>query len=152
MFIYSGNSQSSVANSYAEFFGQSATAFRGKRIQGDDRFVNMAVSRDAKGLSFNALGNLFDLQTRQLRDGIQLLELDVKRDLQAALEGDNLDQVLEALEGSTTEAVATAEVSLSYNGSDNRINRFVDWVVTTGVGYNHQYGLLNNNAQLQANK
>jgi len=152
MIIYSGNSQSSVANSFAEYFGQSATAFRGKRIQGDDRFVNMAVSRDQKGLAFNALSNLFDLQTRQLREGIQLLELDVKRNLQTALEGENLDQVIEAIEVTRGDAIPTAEVSLSYNGTDQHILSFVNWVVSTGVNFNHQFGLLKYEGPLQANK
>ena len=83
MTIYSGNSQATVANSFAEYYGQSATAFRGKRIQGDDRFVINAVSRDQKGLAFNAVAN---------------------------------------------------------------------WVLSDGIQYNHQYGLLNSNQTLQANK
>jgi len=152
MIIYSGNSQSSVANSFAEYFGQSATAFRGKRIQGDDRFVNMAVSRDQKGLAFNALSNLFDLQTRQLREGIQLLGLDVKRNLQVALEGENLDQLIEAIEVTRGDAIPTAEISLSYNSTDPSVLSFVNWVVTTGVNFNHQFGLLNYETTLQANK
>jgi len=152
MIIYSGNSQATVANSFAEYFGQSATAFRGKRIQGDDRFVINAVSRDQKGLAFNAVANLYDLQSRQLRQGIQLLNLDVKRDVQHALESQNLDELLTALETNQSDAIATADISLSYNGSDQRLNAFVNWVLSDGIQYNHQYGLLNSNQTLQANK
>lgn len=153
MTIYSGNSQASVANTFAEYFGQSATAFRGKRIQGDDRFVNQAVSRDQKGLAFNALANLYDLETRQLKQGIHLLSLDVKRDVQKALEEGNLDTLLGSLEAeSKNDAIATAEISLSYDAQNQEASQFISWVLTEGVRYNHQFGLLNSNQQLQANK
>lgn len=152
MTIYSGNSQASVANSFAEYFGQSATAFRGKRIQGDDRFVNLAVSRDQKGLAFNAVSNLFDLQTRQLKEGIQLLNLDVKRDLQHALEEGNLDNLLTSLEENKNEVIATSEIGLNFDAQNQYASQFVAWVLAEGVRYNHQFGLLNNVEALQANK
>lgn len=152
MTIYTGNSTATVANSFAEYFGLPASAFRGKRIQGDDRFVNTAVSRDQKGLAFNALSNLYDLQTRQLKQNIQLLGLDVKRDVQHALESQNLDELLSALENTQSDAIATANISLNYDSQNVEATQFVNWVLNDGIKYNHQYGLLNNDQQLQANK
>ncbi|MCR5395378.1 MAG: hypothetical protein K6E86_08295 [Bacteroidales bacterium] len=152
MSVYSGNSQASVANSFAEFFGQEAAAFRGKRIQGDDRFVNVAVSRDAKALSFNALSNLYDLTSRNLRDNIQLLGLDVSRRLQSALEDNDLDAVLNALEQEQDDDVAIANISLSYDATNPQTVAFISWVLTEGVKYNHQFGLLNAPEALQAVK
>lgn len=152
MTIYSGSSQASVANSFAEFFGQTSAAFRGKRIQGDDRFVNQAVSRDQKGLAFNAVANLYDLETRQLKEGIQLLNLDVKRDVQKAIEEGNLDILLVSLEDGKNESIATSDISLSYDAQNQNASQFVAWVLTEGVQYNHQFGLLNNVQPLQASK
>lgn len=154
MTIYSGSSQASVANSFAEYFGHTSSAFRGKRIQGDDRFVNLAVSRDQKGLSFNAVSNLFDLQSRSLKDGIQLLNLDVKKNVHIALVNEDLDALLETLETEDSDAIATANIGLSYQGDDTRILDFVSWVLNEGVQYNHQFGLLNTSTDLllQASK
>ena len=152
MTIYSGSSQASVANSFAEFFGQTSAAFRGKRIQGDDRFVNQAVSRDQKGLAFNAVANLYNLETRQLKEGIQLLNLDVKRDVQKAIEEGNLDILLVSLEDGKNESIATSDISLSYDAQNQNASQFVAWVLTEGVQYNHQFGLLNNVQPLQASK
>lgn len=152
MTIYSGSSQASVASSFAEFFGQTSAAFRGKRIQGDDRFVNQAVSRDQKGLAFNAVANLYDLETRQLKEGIQLLNLDVKRDVQKAIEEGNLDILLVSLEEGKNESIATSDISLSYDAQNQNASQFVAWVLTEGVQYNHQFGLLNNVQPLQASK
>jgi len=152
MTIYSGNSQASVAVSFAEYFGQPIAAFRGKRIQGDDRFVNLAVSRDQKGIAINVLANLFDLNTRSLKEGIQLLNLDVKRDVQHAIENGNLDDLIASLEESRNDAVATSNISLSYDGQNEQARMFVDWVLREGVSLNHQFGLLNSNSALLAEK
>ncbi|MBP5680592.1 MAG: hypothetical protein J6X31_06050 [Bacteroidales bacterium] len=152
MTIYSGNSQATVANSFAEYFGQQSTAFRGKRIQGDDRFVNLAVSRDAKGLALNAVSNLYDLKSRSLREGIQLLNLDVNRRVQTALNDNNLDELIDVLEENESDAIAIANIGLSYDASNAQTTEFVSWVLTEGIKYNHQYGLLNNKVSLQASK
>lgn len=153
MTIYSGNSQSSVANSFAEFFGQNATNFRGKRIQGDDRFANLAVSRDQKGLSFNALSNLFDLKTRKLHEGIQVLDLDVRKSIQEAIADDDLDELIASLEEKESSTIATVDISLGYSRDDAHVVNFVNWVLSEGISYNHQFGLLNaTGLQLQANR
>ena len=152
MTIYSGNSQATVANSFAEYFGQQSTAFRGKRIQGDDRFVNLAVSRDQKGLALNAVSNLYDLNSRSLREGIQLLNLDVNRRVQTALNDNNLDELITVLEENESDAIAIANIGLSYDAQNPQTAEFVSWVLTEGVKYNHQFGLLNTKVDLQASK
>jgi len=153
MTIYTGISQATISNSFAEYFGQPATAYRGKKIQGDDRFVNMAVAKDQKGLAFNALSNLFDLQNRQLKEGIQILGLDVDKTLQAAVRSNNLDELINALENEKASVIATSDISLSYDENNAQAAEFVNWVTREGIAYNHQYGLLNNNQKsaLQAN-
>ena len=42
--IYSGSNASSVAAPFAENFGEEASSFRGKRISGDDLFLNTALN------------------------------------------------------------------------------------------------------------
>jgi hypothetical protein len=36
---------------------------------------------------------------------------------------------------------------VSYNEADNAVNRFLQWVLTSGIKFNHEYGLLNLTAQ-----
>ena len=59
--IYSGSNATSVASSFAHNFGEESSNFRGKRISGDDLFLNTALAKDPLGVSFNALPNIFDL-------------------------------------------------------------------------------------------
>ena len=89
-------------------------------------------------------------ETRQLKQGIQLLRLDVKRDVQHALEEGNLDNLLTSLEENNSESIATAEIGLNFNAQNQAAYQFVAWVLTEGIKYNHQFGLLNNEQELHA--
>ena len=79
--IYSGSNASSVASSFAHNFGEESSSFRGKRISGDDLFLNTAVSKDPFGVTFNALSNIFDLKSRHLKSDLSLVGLDLMKDL-----------------------------------------------------------------------
>ena len=137
--IYTGAQSFSVALPYAAAYGLTAADYRGKRIQGDDRFLNKAVGEDAWGLGISALGNLYDLQSRHLKDQLQVASLDdsKKIDLTASL-----DEVLEALETHTVEGIDVEKIGFSFDVNNLQLNRFVNWVLTDGQQYLHEYGLL----------
>ena len=77
--IYSGSNATSVAGSFAHSLGQENENFRGKRISGDDQFLNTAIQKDPLGVTFNALSNIFDLQSRQLKSDVSIIGIDVKK-------------------------------------------------------------------------
>ena len=54
-----------------------------------------------------------------------------------------LDEVIKALENSKVQEVAVEKIGLSYNQADDAVNQFLQWVLTNGTKYNHEYGLLN---------
>lgn len=142
--VYTGNSALSVSQEFASHYGQEASAFRGKRIVGDDQFLNNAIAKDPKGVTINAVANLYDLQTRQLKTGIAVLPLDVDKTVQAALaESSNLDQLLSALEVTAAKEIPVEVVGLTYSASDQTVLDFIEWVLAEGKAYNHEYGLLN---------
>ena len=126
--IYSGSNASSVASSFAHNFGEETSSFRGKRISGDDLFLNTAISKDPLGVTFNALSNIFDL----------------KKDLENCFsDNGTLDDVLNILESGKISEVAIEKVGLSFNNADDAVNHFIQWVLEKGIKYNHEYGLLN---------
>ena len=137
--IYTGAQSFSVALPYAAAYGLTAADYRGKRIQGDDRFLNKAVGEDAWGLGISALGNLYDLQSRHLKDQLQVASLDdsKKIDLTASL-----DEVLEVLETHTVEGIDVEKIGFAFDVNNLQLNRFVNWVLTDGQQYLHEYGLL----------
>ena len=142
--IYSGANASSIASSFAHNFGEESSSFRGKRISGDDLFLNTALSKDPLGVSFNALPNIFDLQSRHVKSGITIIGLDVKKDLEGSLSDKaTLDEVISVLENDKVQEVAVEKIGVSYDKADDAVNLFLQWVLTFGTKYNHEHGLLN---------
>jgi len=142
--IYSGSNATSVANSFAHNFGEESTNFRGKRISGDDLFLNTALTKDPLGVSFNALPNIFDLKSRHIKEDLTIIGLDVKKSLEESFsDKGTLDQIIDALEQGKVQEVTVQKIGVRYKNADEDVNRFLSWVVTNGTKYNHQYGLLN---------
>ena len=142
--VYSGSNATSVASSFAHNLGEESSNFRGKRISGDDLFLNAALQKDPLGVSFNALPNIFDLKSRHLKSDLSLVGLDVKKDLANSFsDNGTLDELLTALENGKESEVAIEKVGISVNNADDEVNKFLEWVLAQGTKYNHEYGLLN---------
>ena len=154
--IYSGSNASSVASSFAHNFGEESSNFRGKRISGDDLFLNTALVKDPLGVSFNALPNIFDLQSRHIKDNLTIIGIDVKKSLEESFSDKaTLDELIATLEDGKVSEIAIEKIGVSFNQADDAVNRFLEWVLTDGTKYNHEYGLLNldnKQAQVQIEK
>ena len=121
--IYSGSNATSVATSFAHNFGEESSSFRGKRI---------------------SLPNIFDLQSRHIKNELTIIGIDVKKNLEESFSGKaTLDELIAALESGKVSEIAVEKVGVSYNQSDDAINHFLQWVLENGTKYNHEYGLLN---------
>ena len=142
--IYSGSNATSVASSFARNFGEESSNFRGKRISGDDLFLNTALAKDPLGVSFNALPNIFDLQSRHIKSDLSIIGIDVKKNLEENFSNKaTLDDLIAILENDKVSEVAIEKIGVSYNEADEALNQFLQWVLTHGTKYNHEYGLLN---------
>ena len=154
--IYSGSNASSVATSFAHNFGEESSNFRGKRISGDDLFLNTALAKDPLGVSFNALPNIFDLKSRHIKEKLTIIGIDVKKSLEDSFSDKaSLDELILALENGKVSEVAVEKIGVSYNIADDAVNQFLSWVLAQGTKYNHEFGLLNLDnklAQAQINK
>ncbi len=139
--LYTGNSTFSVAFPYARHFSHDASSFRGKRIAGDDSFLNVAVAKDAKGVALNTLPNVFDLQSRRPKNDLSLVPLEGAKVLRDG--AGSLDDLLSLLEEKTVDAIPTGKIGFQATGNDKAVQDFISWILTQGVQYNHQYGLLN---------
>lgn len=154
--IYSGSNATSVTSSFAHNFGEESSNFRGKRISGDDLFLTTALTKDPLGVSFNALPNIFDLKSRHIKSNLSIIGLDVKKSLENSFSGNaTLDELISVLEDGKVQEVAVDKIGVSYNQTDEAVNQFLQWVLTAGVKYNHEFGLLNLDnklAQVQIDK
>lgn len=149
--IYSGNSKESISKEFAAFYGKESSNFRGKRIVGDDLFLNTAIAKDPQGISFNALGNLYDLSTRKVKDGITLLNLDYNKEEKTALaENSNMDALLDVLETGKDTQIPVEKIGFTYQNTSQEATQFLAWVLTQGQQYNHEYGIMRLTSKLLA--
>lgn len=147
--VYSANNGASTTDPFAAFFNESKDNLRGKRISGDDLFLNTAVKKDPLGVSFNALSNLYDLNSRQLKDGLTIVPLDTKREIADAFSNRaTLDTMIELLEQHAADNIPVGKVALAYKSLNRDIQRFLTWILTSGRRLNHHYGLLEIDHQL----
>ena len=140
--IYTGNSQQSASRAYAASFKQETSNYKGKKISGDDSFLNTALSRDPLGVTINSLSNIFDLQSRQLRSNLTLVPLDIDKHGKQVLDEARLDDIILLLEQQHFAEIPTGKVGLEYDHHDSQLNDFVRWILTDGNKYIHEYGLL----------
>lgn len=142
--VYSGMGNTSVTSAFASHFGENSSQFRGKRISGDDIFLNKAIAKDPFGVTINVLPNIFDLKSRRLKEEISLLHIGWKKEWdEKSNEQITLDELITLLEQEKVDEVVVEKVGVFCRTADPELGRFLHWVLTDGIRYNHDYGLLN---------
>lgn len=142
--VYSGNNNESVAHSFASYFGYTSSSLKGKKISGDDAFLINAIQKDKTGVTFNALGNIFDINTWGLKDNITILPLDIKKEYRNYFtESVNIDNVIELLESEPVDLIPVDNIGFAYSPGNKAVKEFLVWVLTEGKTFNHSYGILN---------
>lgn len=148
--VYSGSGRESVSREFASFYGQEPNNFRGKRIVGDDLFLNTALSKDPQGVSFNALANLYDLTTRKVKKGLRILNLDYSKEEKSALADSDMDTLLDILETGKDSRIPVERIGFAYQEGSAEATLFLAWILTKGQQYNHEYGIMRLDAKLLA--
>ena len=140
--IITGNSQLSASRLLAAHFKQETANYKGKKIQGDDSFLTTAISRDPLSITVNSLSNVFDLESRHLRQGLSLLPLELDKQGRQVLSEGSLDDIIALLEQEQYTEIPVGKIGLEYNHANPILTSFAHWVLQNGTQYVHQYGLL----------
>ena len=79
-----------------------------------------------------------------MKSDITIIGLDVKKNLEESFSDKaSLDEVINALENGKVQEVAVEKIGVSYDQADDAVSQFLQWVLTNGSKFNHEYGLLN---------
>lgn len=140
--VYSGANASSSAAAFARHFGFQVSEIRGNKISGDDLYLLNAIEEDKQSLTFNNVAYLYDIQSRRLKDGIAILPLKVKAEVEETLQAGNLDATLSLLEQQQQDIIPIETFGFAYNPLNANAENFLEWVVTDGQAINHEEGFL----------
>ena len=142
--IYARDNKACASTALANYYGHVSSEIRGKKVLGDDIYLNSAIRKDTIGITFNNLGYLFDVNSRNLKEGIALLPLDLKKETKGITTG-NLDEVISVLETTRVETIPVEKIGFVYSTQNVRkeVSDFLKWVLADGQKYNHGKGFLN---------
>ena len=142
--IYTRDNKACASTALATYYGHVSSEIRGKKVLGDDIYLNSAIRKDTIGITFNNLGYLFDVNSRNLKEGIALLPLDLKKETKSIAIG-NLDEVISVLEKTKIETIPVEKIGFIYSTLNVRkeVSDFLKWVLTDGQKFNHGNGFLN---------
>jgi ABC-type phosphate transport system substrate-binding protein len=141
--VYSINNSVSASYTFADHFGSDLSGLKGKKISGDDIYLINAVQKDNTGVSFNYLNYLYDINSRQLKDNIAILPLDLEKEHNKILSEANLDKTIALLESKSIHLIPVEEFAFVFqNKITPEIQQFLYWVLSEGQTYNHQFGFL----------
>lgn len=144
--IYTRETQACTAVTLAKHFGFNPSDIKGKKVTGDDNYLISAVKKDTIGFTFNNFSNVFDLQTRKIKEDLAIVPLDLKAEVKDQIYSSNLDQAIALLEKSNVESIPVEKVSfvISKNEVVNpELTGFLSWILRKGQEYNHEQGFLN---------
>lgn len=149
--VYTRANRSCSSVAFANHFGLKPNEIKGKKISGDDQYLTAAILKDTTGITYNSLGNIFDVKSRVPLKGLSILPIDINGNGKIDKEEqiyDNLDNLTQYLENNQDEkAIPTDFVHFIVNKDhkSEALRDFIWWVVNDGQKFNHAYGFLNTN-------
>jgi phosphate transport system substrate-binding protein len=151
--VYTRSKPACASISFAQHFGHEQKDISGIGVNGDDRDLLTAIKRDINGLSYNNLGFIYNLQTRQVTDSIAIVPIDLndngKIDGNEKIYG-TIDEVIAFQEKNNHPRIPVEFVYVVYQKAQSKeaTDAFINWIITKGQDYNNDYGFLTlNNTQ-----
>jgi len=149
--IYARDNKACTSNALAGYFGHQSSEIRGKKVFGDDIYLLSALKKDSIGISYNTLSYVYDTNSRNLKSGLAILPVDLRKDAKVILNG-TLDDVLSALETTKVETIPVERIGfvLSQQSARKEVTAFLKWVLSEGQQFNHEFGFLTLDKNLAA--
>lgn len=146
--VYKREKPACAAKSFATHYRSDPNKAPGVGVKGDDSDLTASVKQDPNGLSYNNLGFIYDLKTRKVQDGLAIIPLDLnengKVDTNEQIYG-TLDEVIGFVEKTENPKIPFDNVNAVFDKQSKNAaaGLFLQWVLTEGQQFNHEYGFLN---------
>lgn len=153
--VYSiGGGRSVLSQAVADKLQVEPKALRGKKIIGREENLLNVVRNNADALAFNVANLIYDNNNGGVAEGITILAIDldgngkISEEERVALR--RIDSLVGYLESQPRLGLPNGDVIISIN--NEKMNGFVDWIMTDGQKFVNNYGLLKINGNLTAKK
>lgn len=146
--VYKREKPACAAKSFATHYGSDPNSAPGVGVKGDDSDLTASVKKDPNGLSYNNLGFIYDLKTRKIQEGLAIIPLDLnengKVDANEQIYG-SLDEVIGFVEKTENHKIPFDNVNVVFDKNSKNVAAgiFLQWVLTEGQQFNHEFGFLN---------
>lgn len=147
--VYTRAQKACAPITFATNYGFVQDDIVGKPIGGDDKHLLLVVEKDTNGITYNNLGMIYDIYSREIKSKLSVIPIDLN-DNGKLDETENfyqkLDDVIARLEKSKIAEIPVEYINVSYPAqtieSNRNISLFLDWILTKGQKYNHELGFL----------
>ena len=150
--IYTRLQKAGAPITFAKYFGYEQQQIKGKTIAGADEHLIKALLKDDTGITYTVPGLAYDLTSRKPTEGIAIIPVDLDGNGKVSKEEklvENLDQVLDKLEGEKVKNVPVEYIhfSISKNSTNPEAKKFLLWVASHGEKDLRQFGYLKPDAK-----
>ncbi|POY36608.1 hypothetical protein C3K47_09540 [Solitalea longa] len=144
--FYTRAQKACVPITFSAFYGFEQENLVGEQLGGDDKHLIQAVLNDSAGVTYNVLNFIYDLNTRKVKEGLDIIPLDLnnngKLDENEQIYG-TIDQLISYIETTPNPGLPFEQVTLSYKKEQSNaksIEEFINWIRAKGQLNNHEFG------------
>lgn len=150
--VYTRLQKAGAPITFSKYFGFEQQSIKGKAIAGADEHLIKALQKDTTGLSYSALGLVYNPKTRQVVEGISVIPLDLDGNGKVGKDEriyENLDKAIEVLEAGKVKNIPVGDlhVSVAKNATNIEAEKFLQWIVANGQDALHDFGFLQPDAK-----
>ncbi|MDX2195811.1 MAG: hypothetical protein NW207_05290 [Cytophagales bacterium] len=147
--VYTRAQKACAPITFAANYGFVQDDIVGKPIGGDDKHLIMVVEKDTNGITYNNLGMIYDIYSREVKNKLSIIPIDLNNN--GKLDENEtfyqkLDDVIARLEKGNIPEIPIEYINISYPAqtieSNRNISLFLEWVLTKGQKFNHELGFL----------
>jgi len=144
MNIYTRSDACGAAEMWAQFLGSNQESLDGLGVFGDPGIAD-AVKNDRLGIGYNNVIYAFDIQSRKIYDGLNIIPIDLNDNHQVDPDEDfyhSLDEVMNAIGTGKYPSPPARELYFISKGapSEHIVKVFLQWILTEGQQYVGQAG------------
>lgn len=140
--VYTSLSKQSGSKVYAKVLDKEDNEYRGKRISGDDKFINDALLKDNNGVGITSLSNIFDSEKKSLIEDYRLIQVESNKEIVNAILDSDFETVFKILETKEIELLPTRNIGIDYDSNNSVSKNFVNFFLAHAKNYLHDYGMI----------